>query len=56
MASIWTLNTGSRLGVFAENATIRFALPLNTASNTISNVKVISGELPGGLRIDGLYE
>lgn len=55
MASIWTLNTGSRLGVFAENATIRFALPLNTASNTISNVKVISGELPGGLRIDGLY-
>ena len=55
MATIWTLKTGSNLGIFAENATIRFALPVNTVSNTISTVKVISGSLPGGLRIEGLY-
>ena len=55
MATIWTRTTGSNLGIFAENATIRFALPLNTTSNTITNVAVISGALPGGLRIDGLY-
>ena len=55
MATIWTQKTGSNLGIFAENATIRFALPLNTVSNTISTVKVISGSLPGGLRLDGLY-
>ena len=55
MATIWTLKTGSNLGIFAENATIGIALPVNTVSNTISTVKVISGNLPGGLRIEGLY-
>lgn len=55
MATIWTRKTGSNLGIFAENATITLALPLNTVSNTISTVKVISGSLPGGLRIEGLY-
>ncbi len=53
MATIWTLKTGSNLGIFAENATITFALPVNTVSNTISTVKVITGKLPGGLRIEG---
>lgn len=55
MAQIWTRKTGSNLGVFAENATVRFALPLNTTSNTITNVSVITGSLPGGLRLDGLF-
>lgn len=55
MAQIWTRKTGSNLGVFAENATVRFALPLNTTSNTITNVSVITGSLPGGLRLDGVF-
>jgi len=55
MATIWTRKTGSNLGVFAENATVRFALPLNTTSNTITNVKLITGSLPGGLRLEGLF-
>jgi len=55
MAQIWTVKTGKNLGVFAENATVRFALPLNTTSNTITDVKIITGSLPGGLRLDGLY-
>lgn len=55
MATLWTVKTGQRLGVFAENDTVRTALPLNTTSNTITNVKLITGNLPGGLRLDGLY-
>lgn len=55
MADIWTQKTGTQLGIFAENESIRLAFPLNTTSNTISKVEVISGKLPPGLRIEGLY-
>jgi len=55
MSVIWTRKTGTNLGIFAENASVRVALPLNTSSNTIDNVQVISGKLPPGLRIEGLY-
>jgi len=55
MATIWTQKSGTQLGLFAENETIRLAFPLNTSSNTITNVEVISGKLPPGLRIEGLY-
>lgn len=55
MPQIWTQKTGTTLGTFAENDSIRLAFPLNTTSNTISTVKVITGSLPPGLRIDGLY-
>jgi len=55
MATIWTQQTNTTLGIFAENAAVRIALPLNTISNTIDTVEVISGKLPGGLRLEGLF-
>ena len=53
MANIWTVKTNHELGVYAERVSTTIALPLNTTNFTISTVKVISGSLPGGLRIEG---
>ena len=53
MANIWTVKTNHELGVYAERVSTTIALPLNTTNFTISSVKVISGSLPGGLRIEG---
>lgn len=53
MANIWTVQTNHELGVFAERVSTTIALPLNTTNFTISSVKIISGSLPAGLRIEG---
>ena len=55
MANIWTVKTNHELGVDAERVSTTIALPLNTTNFTISSVKVISGSLPGGLRIAVSY-
>jgi len=49
--NVWTVSSGISLGTFPEELTLTVALPVhNTTGITFS---VISGSLPGGVRING---
>tara|TARA_B100001287_G_scaffold103125_1_gene86671 strand:- start:1978 stop:4935 length:2958 start_codon:yes stop_codon:yes gene_type:complete len=48
MAHLWTVNTGHNLGTYQESITQTIALPVVTGTT----IKLISGKLPGGLRIE----
>ena len=51
MANYWNKNSGDTLLTLQEQVTIApFELPLSESNAT---VKIISGELPGGLYLDG---
>ncbi len=47
MSELWTVNTGHNLGTYNESITQTIALPINT----VDSLTLISGSLPGGLRI-----
>lgn len=47
---IWTLKSGNTLGTLQENITTSIDLPISEPTATI---KIISGQLPKGLRIEG---
>ena len=48
MAHLWTVNTGHDLGTYQESITQSIALPIVTGTT----ISLISGKLPGGLRIE----
>ena len=48
MAHLWTVNTGHNLGTYQESITQTIALPVVTGTA----IQLISGKLPGGLRIE----
>lgn len=48
--TLWTVATGHTIGSYAESITQTIALPVDT---TVDTIKLISGKLPGGLRISG---
>jgi len=50
MADLWTQPSDTKLADLTENVTVAVDLPL---SDTNSTVKLISGKLPGGIRILG---
>ena len=49
MAQLWTVNPGHNLGTYQESITQTIALPVVTGCT----LSLISGKLPGGLRISG---
>ena len=49
--SLWLKTTGSDLGILEERVTIEVPLPVANGINP--RVELISGSLPGGLRIEG---
>ena len=49
MAQLWTVNPGHNLGTYQESITQTIALPVTTGCT----LSLISGKLPGGLRISG---
>ena len=52
MANIlWTVSTGHNLGTINESIVQTINLPVD---NTVDTIKLISGDLPGGLRIENL--
>lgn len=53
MLNVWTLPTGSSLGTFQERLSLSINLPTLPLAGDLSGVtfSVISGKLPGGLRI-----
>jgi len=53
--SLWTVPTGKKIASLIERSQVNMLLPLNSA--ILSTVTLISGNLPGGLRIsqDGRY-
>jgi len=53
MLNVWTLPTGSSLGTFQERLSLSLNLPTLPLTGNLSGVtfNVISGKLPGGLRI-----
>ena len=48
MAHLWTVNTGHNLGTYQESITQTIVLPVVTGTT----ISLISGKLPGGLRIE----
>tara|TARA_E500000178_G_C17028505_1_gene759259 strand:+ start:612 stop:3608 length:2997 start_codon:yes stop_codon:yes gene_type:complete len=48
--TLWTVNTGHSLGTIQESLTQTVALPVD---QTVDSISLISGKLPGGLRLDG---
>ena len=48
MAHLWTVITGHNLGTYQESITQTIALPVVTGTT----ISLISGKLPGGLRIE----
>ena len=48
MAHLWTVNTGHNLGTYQESITQTIALPVVTGTT----ISLISGKIPGGLRIE----
>jgi hypothetical protein len=50
MADLWTLPSNTKLATLEENVTVSINLPLVNNSATVS---LISGKLPGGIRISG---
>lgn len=53
MTKLWNVRTGTLLARIAERSPQNIALPLTIPNNTI--VKLISGKLPNGLKIDGTH-
>jgi len=53
MLNVWTLPTGSSLGTFQERLSLSLNLPTLPLTGDLSGVtfSVISGKLPGGLRV-----
>jgi len=47
--SLWSVPTGRKIATMVERSVVNLLLPLNSAYN--SNVEVIAGRLPAGLRI-----
>lgn len=47
---LWTVNTGHSLGTYNESIVQTIELPV---SNTVDTITLISGDLPGGLRLVG---
>lgn len=45
---LWTVNTGHNLGTYSESIVQTIALPV---SDTVDSIRLISGDLPGGLRL-----
>jgi hypothetical protein len=50
---VWTELSGYSFGTFQERSTLELNLPVDLSAG-VSNFRVISGKLPGGLRISGL--
>ena len=50
---VWTQQSGYSFGTFQERSTLELNLPVDLSAG-VSNFRVISGKLPGGLRISGL--
>ena len=48
--TLWTVNTGHSLGTIQESLTQTVALPVD---QTVDSITLISGKLPGGLRLSG---
>lgn len=48
--TLWTVRTGTDLGTFNESIVQTIQLPID---NTVDSISLISGTLPGGLRIEG---
>lgn len=48
--TLWTAVTGHTIGTYQEALTQTIALPVD---NTVDSIELISGNLPGGLRIEG---
>ena len=48
--TLWTVNTGHSLGTFQESLTQTIPLPVDSA---VDKITLISGKIPGGLRIEG---
>ena len=46
--TLWTVTTGHNLGTYNESIVQEIALPVD---NTVDSISLISGQLPGGLRI-----
>ncbi len=49
MSELWTVGNNHTLGTYQESLTQTIALPIQNADS----VSLISGEIPGGLRLDG---
>ena len=50
MTNLWTVNTDYNLGTYDEGRTLSVALPVDAS---VDSVSLISGNLPGGLRLEG---
>lgn len=48
--TLWTVRTGTDLGTFNESIVQTIQLPVD---NTVDSISLISGTLPGGLRLEG---
>ena len=48
--TLWTVNTGHSLGTIQEGVTQTVSLPIDS---TVDSITLISGKLPGGLRLSG---
>lgn len=48
--TLWTVNTGHLIGTYQESLTQTIPLPVDS---TVDSITLISGKLPGGLRIEG---
>lgn len=48
--TLWTVNTGHNLGTFNESIVQTIDLPV---SSTVDSITLISGDFPGGLRLEG---
>ena len=48
--AVWTKLSGYSFGTFQERSTLELNLPVDLSAG-VSNFRVISGKLPGGLRI-----
>ena len=55
MLDIWSQRSGYSFGTFNERAYFNVLLPLKLTPAPATTFKVISGALPDGLRISGLY-
>lgn len=51
MANLWNIKTGSRFRTLVERSQVNILLPL--ANGVDAEVKIISGELPTGTRLEG---
>ena len=52
MTELWTVSSGHNLGTYEEGRTLSVPLPVDS---TVDNVNLISGNLPGGLRLENNF-